>query len=266
MKQFTQNNLELPEQVVGYYNILYKLDNKDNEYNILGNEGTSSPDKDNILPSVSSGLASLIASPCSRPGLSQEPVLAALPEEDLRDLCDDQIKRAIVQFFDNGEGVPQRHKIKVRLNLVDGDNPEFIATLTKDWSNFKKYIPEQCKEDIIDIAKTTRAKIKKQYDIVPYMGKFHLNQGRQPGGERAFTQIEPDTVIFVWYDGINAQWKYLLKIQDWVREGEFTNAHITAQQSKIGVKGQDLYINPKYETRPRPKTWAELRAEKRATK
>jgi hypothetical protein len=272
MKTATKN----PEQVVLYYNTLYKLDNKDNKDNILGNEQCSLPDVDNILPLVSSGLASrsasqdIPASPCSQSG---EVICSGVgnsemvnPDEDMRDLCEDQIKRAIVQFFDNGEGVPQRFKLKARLNLTDGDNPEFIATLTKDWSNFKKYIPAECKEQIMQVAREFKANIKQQYNTVPYMGKFHLNQGRQPGVDRAFTQIEPNTVAFVWYDSINGQWKYVLQIQDWSRTGDMTAAHLTAAQIKTGVKGQDLYINPKYETRQRPKTWAEIRAEKRAAK
>lgn len=263
-----KNSVEDSNQVVHYYNILYKLDNKDNKDNILGNELGSLPDKDNILPLVSSGIASrdIPASPCSQPGEAICSGVGILADEDHRDLCEDQIKRAIVQFFDNGEGVPQRFKLKTRLNLTDGDNPEFIATLGKDWSNFKKYIPADCKEEILEVARKFRATVKQQYNTIPYMGKFHLNQGRQPGVEKAFTQVEPNTVAFVWWDGVNSQWKYTLQIQDWIREGDLTAANITAAQAKIGVKGQDLYINPKYETRQRPKTWAELRTEKRAAR
>jgi hypothetical protein len=266
-----KNSVEDSNQVVHYYNILYKLDNKDNKDNILGNEESSLPDEKNTLPSIPSGIASRSASQDIPP--QEEPFVSGVgntemvnPDQDLRDLCEDQIKRAIIQFFDNGEGAPQRYKLKTRLNLTDGDNPEFIATLTKDWSNFKKYIPAECKETIMDVARDFRAKIKQQYNTTPYMGKFHLNQGRQAGVDKAFTQIEPNTVAFVWYDSINGQWKYFFQLQDWIRTGDLTAAHITAAQVKTGVKGQDLYINPKYETRQRPKTWAELRAEKRAVK
>lgn len=261
-----------PEQVVHYYNILYKLDNRDNKENILGNESTSLPDRDNIFPSDRSGLSpkgeNIPASPCSQPGevICSGVGNTEMVNPDEGDLCDDQIKRAIIQFFDNGEDVPQRYKLKVRLNLTDDDNPEFIATLTKDWPNFKKYIPLECREAIIEQAKTFKAGIKQMYNTTPWMGKFHLNQGRKPGVDRVFTQIEPYTLAFVWYDNINSQWKYSLQIQNWYKDGDFSQAHMTPAQTKIGVKGQDLYINPKYETRQRPKTWAELRAEKRAAK
>jgi hypothetical protein len=260
-----------PEQVVGYYNILYKLDNRDNRDNILGNEVTSLPDIDNISLSVPSGISprgeDIPASPLgSQPGEAICSGVGNLAEEEIESLCEDQVKRAVIQFFDNGEGATQRYKFKIRLNLTDGDNPEFIATLTKDWSNFKQYIPAECKEYIMETAREFRAHIKQKYDTTPYMGKFHLNQGRQPGVDRAFTQIEPYTVAFVWYDNINSQWKYSLQIQDWVKTGDLTAAHITPAQAKIGVKVQHLYINPKYETRQRPKTWAELRAERKAAK
>lgn len=267
-----KNDLDFPTKEVGYYNILYKLDNKDNKDNILANEGTSPADEDNISPSVSSGLASLSASQDSPPQVEvSSSGVGNLPqenpeEEDLRDLCEDQIKRAIVQFFDNGEGVPQRFKVKVRLNLTDKDNPEFIATLTKDWSNFTKYIPQECKDQIKEFAQQFKVQIKRDYNTTPYLGKFHLNQGRRPDVSRAFTQIEPWTVAAVWYDNENTTWRYHIQIQDWVRKGTFSSAHITAEQQKIGVKGQDLYVNEKYETRQRPKTWAEIRAEKRAAK
>jgi hypothetical protein len=260
-----------PQKEVGYYNILYKLDNKENRDNILANEATSSADEDNTCLSSSSGLASLSASQDIPPqvevsSLGVGNLAKENPEEDLRDLCEDQIKRAIVQFFDNGEGTPQRFKIKVRLNLTDKDNPEFIATLTKDWSNFTKYIPLECKDQIKDFAQKFKAQIKKDFNIAPYLGKFHLNQGRRPDVNRAFTQIEPWTVSAVWYDNENAIWHYYLQIQDWIRSGTFSSAHLTAAQQKIGVKGQDLFVNEKYETRQRPKTWAEIRAEKRAAK
>jgi hypothetical protein len=266
-----KNVIEKSNEVVGYYNILYKLDNKDNKDNILGNEESSLPDENNTLPSIPSGLASRSASQDIPPqeksfvsGVGNTEMVN--PDEDLRDLCEDQIKRAIIQFFDNGEGVPQRYKIKVRLNLVDKDNPEFIATLTKDWSNFTKYIPAECKDQIKEFAQVFRAQIKRDYNTSPYLGKFHLNQGRAPGMTRAFTQIEPWTVAAVWYDNENTAWRYHLQIQDWIQKGVLTSANLTPAQQKIGVKAQDLYINPKYETRQRPKTWAELRAEKRVVK
>ncbi len=264
-KMKTNNaTVAVPEQVVGYYN-LYNLDNKDNRDNKYVKEVPSSTYIDNICRSISSDLASLSASqniPASQPGgviCSGEGNIA---EEDLPILCEDMISRAIIQLFDNGEEAKQRFKIKVRFNLVDKENPDFIATLTKDWSNFKKYIPAECKEDIMESARLLRAKIKREYNIVPYMGKFHLNIGKQAGATKGFTNIEPETMAFVWYDNVNAQWKYFIMFYDFVRNGTFDATHLTPAQIKAGVKTQDLYINPKYDTVKRPKTWAQQRAER----
>lgn len=257
-----------PEQVVGYYN-LYNLDNKDNRDNKYVEDVPSSTDIDNIWGNPVSDLASLPASqniPASQPGCPQEgqvPQVGALPDEDLPILNDDMISRAVIQFFDNGPDAKQQYKVKVRFNLVDKENPEFIATLTKDWSNFKKYIPEECKEFVMEYARELRAKIKAEYNIVPYMGKFHLNIGKQAGQTRGFTNIEPNTLAFVWYDNMNSQWKYFIMLYEFARNGTFDATHLTPAQVKAGIKTQDLYINPKYDTVKRPKTWAQQRADRK---
>jgi hypothetical protein len=259
-------NNDSPEQVVGYYN-LYKLDNKDNKDNKYVEE--TSTDIENTLVSLRSGLASRSASqdiPASQPGCSQVIHLeeeCKLPNENSPILNEDMISRAVIQFFDNGPETSQRYKLKVRFNLVDKENPEFIATLGKDWSNFKKYIPIECKEDIIELARELRAKIKKEYNTIPYMGKFHLNIGKQAGQTREFTNIEPSTLAFVWFDKDNEQWKYWVMFYDFVRTGTFNAMHLTKAQIKSNVKSQDLYINPKYDTIKRPKTWAQQRADRK---
>jgi hypothetical protein len=253
-------------EVVHYYNILYNLENKDNKENKYASEVSSPADKDNICSSISSDLEpSGSQNPVVAPGHLGERVLAS-EMVNPEDLSDDDIERAVIQFFDNGEGTPQRYKLKVRLNLTDKENVEFIATLTTDWSNFKKYIPEDCKDAIKEHARKFRATIKREYNRFPYMGKFHLNQGRSQDTSRPFTQIEPWTWAFVWWDAENSIWKYHLGMYNWNRAGDFNHSHITALQTKAGVKGQDLFINPKYDKRERPKTWAQLRAEKRAVK
>jgi hypothetical protein len=260
-----QETVKNSEQVVGYYNILYNLENKENKENIQASEVSSPADKDNTFPSDRSDF---------EPSGSENPVLPSghLGEEVLAsemvncDLSQDEIERAIFHFFDNGEDNPQRYKLKVRLNLVDKENVEFIATLTKDWSNFKKYIPEECKKEIIEEARILRANIKKTFGIVPYMGKFHLNQGFKKDTTRAFTQIEPWTWAFAWYDKEYEYWRYSIRMYSWSHQGDFSKIHLTAAQTRARVKGQDLFINPKYDQRERPKTWAQLRAEKRAGK
>jgi hypothetical protein len=260
--QNAKNNLQIPEQVVHYYN-LYKLDNKDNKDNKYAEE--TSADIENTCGSLRSGLASLSASQDIPIQVGQVVSGDNIPDEVLPILNEDMISRAIIQFFDN-EGQKQRYKIKIRFNLVDKENPEFIATLTKDWSNFKKYIPTECKDHVMESAREFRAHIKKTYDTIPYMGKFHLNTGKQQGTTRGFTNIEPWTFVFVWFDSVNSQWQYAIQFYDFHRNGTFDETYITAAQKRVGVKSQDLYINPKYDQVKRPKTWAQQRSEKRATK
>jgi hypothetical protein len=253
------------EEVVGYYNILYNLENKENKENIQASEVSSPADKDDTFISSRSGLE-----PCGskNPDLPSghlgEGVLAS--EMVNCDLSQDDVVRSIFHFFDNGEETTKRYKLKARLNLVDKENVEFIATLTKDWSNFKKYIPKECRKEIIEEARILRANIKKNFGIIPYMGKFHLNQGLSKTTTRAFTQIEPWTWAFAWYDKEYEYWRYSIRMYSWCHQGDFSKTHLTAAQVKSKVKGQDLFINPKYDQRERPKTWAQLRAEKRAGK
>jgi len=257
------NQQNTPNEVVHYYN-LYKLDNKnkrDNKY-----VGETPTDKDNILGSLRSDLASRSASqdiPLQEESLASQVGNLSDAEPVLNE---DMIARAVIQFFDNGEKSRQRFKIKVRFNLVDKENPEFIATLTKDWSNFKKYIPAECREYVMESARQFRADVKAKYNVVPYMGKFHLNTGKQTATTKGFTNIEPNTLAFVWYDNVNSQWKYFIMFYDFMRNGTFDATYITQAQTRAGVKTQDLYINPKYDDIKRPKTWAQQRAEQRSTK
>jgi hypothetical protein len=260
-------NNNSPEQVVGYYN-LYKLDNKynkDNRDNKYVDDLSSSPHIDNIfgsirsVPSPSGSVETSISLGSIDQGDSGGGVAAP---EDEPILNEDMITRAVIQFFDNGEDAKQRFKIKVRFNLVDKENPEFIATLGKDWSNFTKYIPADCRDEIKELARALRSKIKDEYNTTPYMGKFHLNIGKQVGQTRGFTNIEPNTVAFVWFDDTNKHWKYWIMFYDFIRTGTFDATHLTKAQIKAGVKTQDLYINPKYDTVQRPKTWAERRKSK----
>jgi hypothetical protein len=246
-------------QVVDTYNILYKLDNRYNKY---ANEESSFTNEDNTfgydadVPVAKATESQLLTS-----GNSFVSQVGSLAGESV--LKEDDIKRAVIQFFDNGEKIKQRYKLKTRLNLVDGTNPEFIATLTSDWSNFTKYVPEECREYIIEQARATRAYIKETYGWNPLLGKFHLNQGRKSGMAKTWTQVEPNTLAFVWYNKSQEKWQYSLQIYDWTRcEYDLTMAYLTNKQTGIGIKGQDLFINPTHDTRQRPKTWAQLRAEK----
>lgn len=176
-------------------------------------------------------------------------------------LHQDLIKRALIQLFDNGENSPQRYKAKIRLNLVDDENPEFVASLTRDMRNFKKYIPEECRDEIIKFATDLTQWVKQVYGVKPHLGKFHLNQGR---GKHVHSQVEPYCVVGVWWDPDNKAWSGWLKMYDWDYEFDLFTEYLTANQKAQGCKGQHLFTNPKFDTKVRPKTWAQQRAEKAA--
>ncbi len=202
-----------------------------------------------ILPVEAKGLLSK-GQEEAEPDFSQDRIQAPTP------LSEDQIKGWIIQLFDNGETSTQRHKFKIRLNLTDNTNPEFIASLTKDLRNFKKHIPGAKRQEIIDMAMEERSRIKQQTGHWPYLGKLHLNQGFNSGRSQ---QNEPDTLVIVWWDPEERGWSGIVKIQQWAAEFDLFSDCLTAQQKKMCVKAQDSWRNPKYDTRPRPLTWAEQR-------
>jgi hypothetical protein len=164
-----------------------------------------------------------------------------------------QIDRALIQLFDNGETARQRYKLKTRINLHDkSDNPEFIAPMTKDFRNFKRYIPAEGREAVLEYATEIRKKIKAQFGSYPYIGKFHLNNG-----SGASIQVEPNTLAAVWYNAEEGGWSGVLMIQDWIYHFDLFKDYLTDKQKIIGVKAQTLYINPEHDKRVRPLTWAQ---------
>jgi hypothetical protein len=247
------NQAELTTDGVGYYNkekqritknnLLVKEENKFS-LSLSGSEGKPSESHGNAAPvQVESGDQVL------------EPPATILDE--------DMIERAPIQLWDNGETAFQRYKLKVRLNLRnDKTNPEFIASLTKDIRNFRKYIPAECKEAILEKAQEIRKHIKIQFGTFPYIGKFHLNQGHASKKHKTSNQIEPWTMCAVWYDSEEKGWSGVLWLHDWTCKFDLFDSNITAKQSQAGLKCSTLFINPKYDTRVRPKTWAEKRAAK----
>ena len=98
------------------------------------------------------------------------------------------VKRCILQYYQNtGANKLQKHKLKIRLNCDFGDGEEsveFIAALTQDLGNFKKYHPESSREFIQAWTDHARSEIKKTYDIKPHLGKFHNNGGWDRSEER----------------------------------------------------------------------------------
>ena len=82
-----------------------------------------------------------------------------------------EIKHWIQNASNNGWG--QRYKVRIRFNLVDDLNAEFIASVSKDYRNFVKYLPEQDREQIKAEIKDIMRGVKLKYGVQPYIGKFH---------------------------------------------------------------------------------------------
>jgi hypothetical protein len=175
------------------------------------------------------------------------------PEEKLPIIDQSQIERAMIQFWDNGPSVKQRYKVKVRLNLIDKTNPQFIAPVTKDWGNFKKYIPQESREETLDAVRGWRKEVKEHYGVYPYIGKFHLQNPDK------HIQVEPHTWAGVYYSQIAEHWKCVVKMYDWVYQCDFETDYITTAQKLKGLHAQHLYINPEHDKRVRPLTYAEQR-------
>lgn len=240
----------------------YNIDNRDNK----DNKNNYCHLDNNSFSTSSVGIASVEA--LSPEDLSLKPLAFSQEEEALPQLSvaataptpldADQMRGCIFQLFDNGETARQRYKFKIRLNLTDGSNPEFIASLTKDFRNFKKYIPEPYRQDIIDMVGEERHRIKRVTGSFPYCGKLHLNTGI--GNRNATKQTEPDTFVIVWWDPEEKGWSGVIKFQNWAHEFDLFTEYLTAKQKAMGVKCQDNWQNPKYDKKVRPLTWAQQRA------
>lgn len=235
---------------VGYYN---KEELRITKYNLL----VSEENRFLSLADVSGDSAPVSHGNAAQSQVESDASGLVSPETILNQ---DMIERAPIQFWDNGEKSFQRYKLKVRLNLHnDKTNPEFIASLTKDIRNFRKYIPEECRDAIIDKATEVRKMIKTKFGTYPYIGKFHFNQGHSNKRKNTCNQIEPWSMCALWYDTEEKGWSGILWLHDWTYSFDLFDNNITAKQSAAGLKASTLFINPKYDTRLRPKTWAQLR-------
>jgi hypothetical protein len=262
-----QNNkisLENTDRGVEYYNKEEQRITKDNL--LVASPATMT--KKNDFLSSSSGLApaslshQAVAFAEVNLGVPDETIVVA--SEEGFTLNESMIERAPIQLWDNGESAFRRYKLKVRLNLVDDkENPEFIASLTKDFRNFKKYIPAECKDHIVEKAGEIRKAIKAKHGSFPYIGKFHLSTSYVDGKRsKAQNQIEPWTFAAVWWDPEERGWSGVLCIHDWVYEFDLFEDNLTVKQKSAGCKAATLYINPQHDKRVRPKTWAQRRSEK----
>lgn len=238
------------------------------EYNI---KITKRKHKDNIIEMDSlSFLSDGVSTPSIANALSEEAHLAAepggnslcaiahsTPPTDL--ITEDSVRTAMIQLFKNDD---QNYKLKLRLNLTDDTDVDFIAKLTTDRRNFKKYIPEGCEEWFVQWSDTQCKEIKERYGVKAYRGKFHLAQTFKPG-RRTLTQVEPWSQCVVWYNPDTKNWMVAIQTYEFSLLRELSSEGITLRQSKNNLHRHDIWRNPKYDQRQRPKTWAELRKEQK---
>lgn len=240
----------LPLNGVDYYN---KGEYRDNKEKYIPN-GTSS---------LLLGRASPLASPAaireaesldSKPRGEGEPLDSGATAE-AAPLGNHNVKRCLIQLFGNKEG----RKLKVRLNLTDDSNVEFIAPLQpkSNLTNFLKHTGDS-KDFAREWFTSIRKKAKATFNVQPQQGKFHLNRGRKT--KMQLTQVEPECYGAIAYDADCGEYAVYIKLYDlWILEEHLTSDYLTEAQKKTNVRGQRLWINPIFDTRERPLTWAETR-------
>jgi hypothetical protein len=196
----------------------------------------------------------------AEPDFSHSAYQAPTSPPDL--IASKHIKRAIIQYYQNdGKNQLQKHKLKIRLNCDFGDgaeNVEFIAALTQDLGNFKKYHPEESRDWIQAWVDSSRRLIKKTYDVRAHLGKFHANAGWNTKHAQV-NQIEPWSACLVWYNRISRSYWCIVRVYAWEEAFELGTETLSDKQTKANVKAQKLWYNPEHLNLVRPKTWAEKR-------
>jgi hypothetical protein len=255
--QNNKTSLENTDRGVEYYNIkITKREHKDNIIEMGSVPFSSSPEaiaSDELLSSSPEDCHSGEAQPQVSHCADAHPTPQEPTPHDL--IKNEMVKRCLVQLFKNDD----RYKLKIRINaLMNGENVDidFIAPLTQDRRNFKKYMPEECGDWFIDWSDTQVKSIKELYGVKAYRGKFHEAQSFK-AGRKTMTQIEPWCQCVVWYNPETKAWSFLLNIYDFVLFKELQDQGITPAQKKSNLHRQELWINPLHDTRSRPKTWAE---------
>ena len=220
------------------------------------------------LRDVSSGKASpSSASPLIQEGLAQEfldsrereVVMEGEEEAPLGPLGPHNVKRAIVQLFNNEGG---QRKLKIRLNLDDGTNAEFIAPLQpkSNLTNFLRYTADS-KDHAREVFTGMRKYVKEYLGVTPQQGKFHERVGSRTGGMQTI-QVEPQCYGAIGWNGEDKtylSWIVLYDLQ--LHRIALEDGYLTDAQKRTGVRGQYLWINPRFDERQRPKTWAQKRKE-----
>lgn len=172
-------------------------------------------------------------------------------------LQESDVLRCLVQLWDNGENSKQRYKLKVRLNLTDGSDADFIAPLTKDPRNFIKHTADK------ELARSWRDQsnqtIKNTFGVRPWLGKFHMVQTSYSSTYHKQT-VEPNCFATVWWDEDAKEWSATIMLYDFaLEEIDMQSRNVTDKQRAQGCRSSRLWINPQHNKAERPLTWAEKR-------
>lgn len=193
----------------------------------------------------------------SKPREEGEPLDSGAEEEE--PLGPHNVKRALFTLFNNDNG---RRNIAVRLNLADGTNAEFVAAVQQksNITNYLKHTGEH-KESAREWFTEIRSYCKKQLGVMPQTGKWHLNQKKR-GTTLQTIQVEPLCYGSVAYDKESTEYVLFARMYDlYIMSELMTSESLSQKQKTQGVRGQFLWINPKFDNRQRPKTFAQLKKE-----
>lgn len=174
-------------------------------------------------------------------------------------LHQDIVRTAMVQYFNN-TGARSSRKLKVRLNLTDGTNWDFVASLTQDRRNFLKYIPGN-----LDYARQWAEQyktIRDEYGVKPWLGKFHLVSEAGYTNNLLAVQNEPDCYAALWYDTQNKGYTCSIQMYSFLLLGlPLFKETVTKRQQQSNQIANTIWNNPQQQTIQRPKTFAQRRAE-----
>jgi hypothetical protein len=233
---------------IDYYNIEKEKDNRE--------EDITTSCRSSLLAEATPPTHREVESLDSSPREEGEPLDSGAEEEPLGP---HNVKRALFTLFNNDNG---RRNLAVRLNLTDGTNAEFVAAVQQK-SNLTNYLKHTgiYKETAREWFTGIRKYCKQEMGVMPQTGKWHLNQKKRGTGLQTI-QVEPQCYGSVAYDKESTEYMLFVKMYDLMIMNELmTSESLTEKQRAQGVRGQFLWINPRFDDRQRPKTFAQLRKE-----
>jgi len=245
---------KLTQKGVGY---ITKNNKKEQIDNKLVTDVSSSLDREASPPSDSQEVE-LFDSSSQEGGRSPESILVADAPTPNAPLYQDIVKTAMVQYYQN-EGAQQKRKLKLRLNLTDSSNWDFIASLTQDRRNFLKHIPGD-PNYAREWAEQYKS-IKKIYGVKPWLGKFHLVANQGYTNNMLAISNEPECYAAVWYDSENKGYTCNISLYDFqLFDLALFKENVTDKQKRSNQVANTIWNNPLHNTIQRPKTFAQLRS------